>query len=336
MKSQYFTIHILNLIYQFLHHLGKQMPPIEVFVFCWYQKHWLPRAVIVDYSKLTDCMKKQIELLVATGPLIEVNYQVEKKERSTFYTRKGYTDVLKNKFIELNDELDIAISTWEHHSDSLHSYYYDDSDHNDDKPNESLCEWNWIHHAYEYYINDKNSNYRPLKLHQVLSSMTSLPAKNNNENENENVDVKTIFNSNFVVKHCVLVSDVPVIDQSENENNEIDFRPIRFFYKFMNSDQIDDELKKISIVVNYDHEIPDPVNLFISETNSSQEFDLNEEMENGITKIIKNFFGVTYVDLADSDYGFLKPTTMDHNFEKVLFLLHFGENKKSLGLFFVD
>jgi hypothetical protein len=44
------------------------------------------------------------------------------------------------------------------------------------KSTEDVKEKNeWMHHAYEYYMNDVNANFRPEKLHEVLSKMTCLP-----------------------------------------------------------------------------------------------------------------------------------------------------------------
>ncbi len=314
---------------------------IKIFIFCWHQKNWLPRAVIVDWQKLTEQMKDEIQLLLKTvGPLVQKNYHIEKdeKSRSTSYSLVNYTNVFENKIIESNESLDSVIGTWEHHSDNLHSYYF-----NSDP---EFGQWQWIEHAYEYYINDENSNYTPLQLYKVLTSMTKLPIKQKMEQEDNNKNnVRTIFNSEFVVKHCILVSDVPVI---ENEN--IDMRPMRFFFKFLKHNQIDEKISEISIKITCDHQIPGTlVDLITNKIQDSyiQDSDIQDSdtqssftqsiYSENIVEIIKKNLKVSDVSLANSDYGFLTPIDMGQykKFNNAVFQLNFSESSLSLCIFFM-
>jgi hypothetical protein len=314
--------------------------PIEAFVFCWYQEHWLPRAVIVDYHKLDDWMRDKIQLLLkTTGPLIQKNYHIEKNDnrRSISYSLVNYTNVQENKIIDPSDELDEIINTWEHHSDNLHSYYFDDDDDHE----------KWIDHTYEYYINDENSNYAPHKLHEVLASMTKLPLKkipmrkryDTEENDTEKNDAKendteeksddkdsqrTIFNSEFVVKHCILVSDIPMI-----KDQQVNMKPIRFFFRFSEHDQIEwslfqkNDCKIIKVLNN--HQIPD------TEKISDKEL-LNDFIE----EVIKKSLNVSDISLADKVYGFLTPIDINQfqEFNNACYQIKFKESEMNLFIVF--
>lgn len=301
----------------------------EVFVFCWYPDQWLPRAIIVDWSKMSASMKEQIDqMIIQCGSLIQKNYTIKKEGKLTSETLNGYTNISENKFIESNDDLDGLISAWEYHSDNLHSYFAF-GDH-------EAPENEWMNHASEYYINDQYSNYEPMKLHQILSAMTELPQQKQTNDNNE----KTIFNSKFTVKHCILISDVPVLDDEnkDDDNSGIKMHPVRFFYKFLDSDQIDDAVTSTSTVLNYDDQLSESVNdILIKKLEPAQELVLTATMEEGIIQMIKTSLGVSDVVLAESTYGFLKPLNLSQydSFVNASFVLKFNGKLNSLYLFFM-
>lgn len=163
----------------------------DVFIFCWYPNGWMPRAIIADISKLNDKAKGQMERIL--------NIKDDVLER----TSKGIKGS-NNNIIVNDEETLIAVNTWQNLSDNVHTFTNmskDDLNH-------------WIHFAHEYYINDANSNLSPADLHNAISLMSYHPKSS---------DLK------FNVKHCVLLSDVPI---SLFDNNPLGhIKQLRFFYK---------------------------------------------------------------------------------------------------------
>src|SRR4051794_40609354 len=96
--------------------------PIEVFIFCWYPDEWLPRAVIVDYSKFDDKTKDDIKYLAESGSLIESVYDIERYKGGASYTLKGYKSNNKMYPIEENERLNYIISTWTDRADKLYTH----------------------------------------------------------------------------------------------------------------------------------------------------------------------------------------------------------------------
>lgn len=177
----------------------------EVFIFCWYPDGWLPRAVIADISKFdTEALAQMNTILSMNTNVVEKIWTtVVKGEGGEAYTTshlegyKGNDDVIHD-----DKELIRAINTWEQISDKHHHFVYETEDIN-----------HWIHHSYEYYIQDENSNLSPIDLHKKLLTLTCHP---------NNPDWK------FKVKHCVISSDVPV--------SKPDYMtPLRFFYSSKNT-----------------------------------------------------------------------------------------------------
>lgn len=174
----------------------------EVFIFIWYPDGWLPRAVIIDHSKLDDESRRQVEILIKNGPILYATWKkVDNEENSNI--RDGF---INNKGDKIDNDLSIIVNTWQHYADNLHiSAYYEK-----DKPD------HWIHHAYEYYINDANSNLSPPQLYKKLSQMTS------HKYMTDSNTLDGIYE--FKVWNSVLVSDIS-IDVKKKIN------PLRFFYK---------------------------------------------------------------------------------------------------------
>lgn len=168
----------------------------EVFIFCWYPDEWLPRAIIADISKLDDMTRKQMEKILQVGDgIIETVWQRDDNESTLIGFRNFETKIL------VDDEETIGLfSTWQLLADHHHMYVcrmQDDPNH-------------WIHFSSDYYINDNKSDLSPLNLHAKLSSLTYHPKNPDNK---------------FKVKHCVLVSDIPVLITREDI-----IKPLRFFY----------------------------------------------------------------------------------------------------------
>lgn len=170
----------------------------EVFIFCHYLDGWLPRAVIADISKFGNHDLAQMEEIINLGQIIErVMEWKQTGPHSKSGTQIGFRD-LNSQIITSNEEIGLAVNTWQYYADGLHKVFF--SDH-------AIPKDHWILSSSDYYINDENSNLSPIDLHKKLSSLTFNP---------EAPDHK------FVVKHCVLVSDIPLIKQ---EN----IRSLRFF-----------------------------------------------------------------------------------------------------------
>jgi hypothetical protein len=172
-----------------------------------------------------------------------------------------------------------------------------------------------MHHAYEYYMNDVNANFKPDKLHEILSKMTRLPLSGDEITQGTE---STIFNSNFTVKYCVLVSDVPIKYSHDSKMNDhktegtngasshrahssgIAMRSMRFFLNVMKYSDVEENRKNDS-------------NLISLKTESSN-FKLTHELEN---EVIKSMIEVAFdldansVQLAVKGYGFLKPKNIE-------------------------
>jgi len=317
--------------------------PIEVFVFCWYPDGWLPRAVIVDYSKFDEQLKSDVQFLVQHGTLLEKMVDVKKySERAYSHTLTGYrSNNIVYKMDESNERLRDIISTWTHYSDSLHMEMFDEEN--------NIDENDWMNNAYEYFMNDGNGNLRPKKLHEVLSGMTSLPlsrhqveplveplvepsADQSNRQSNEKVcDEKvTIFNSKISVKYCVLVSEISICDdekksQDKNkkesfDNDWFDMKPLRFFFSSSKLQDVSEDIKECSKLIvlkgtttddsiTPDRGLPsvDPPDRGLPSVDPQAK----------IKKIIKEAFDIDSIQLSDKDYGFLTPKNQDQYNELV-------------------
>jgi len=189
---------------------------IEVFIFCWCPDGWLPRAIIVDYSKLDAQLKDDIKFLVKHGSLIEKINDIIPHEKTFKYLSKGYKINDKIFSIEDNKRLSTIITNWAICTDSAHKdlLFADDSFQNKNRVEQKNPKNEWIYHSYEFHINE---NMEPNKLREVLSKMAKLPSSSKPyyQMDQKKETESTIFNSVFKVKHCVLISDVPI-----NENKK--------------------------------------------------------------------------------------------------------------------
>lgn len=158
----------------------------DVFIFCHYMDNWLPRAVIADISKFGETERSEMELLLKLGNIVETVEEckvINKNCRS--YNLIGFRAYDSDVIIS-GEEITTIVHTWQYYADGLHKIYF---------PGEEIPKDNWIFTSSDYYINDENSNLSPFDLYDKLKSLTYNP----NYPEDK-----------FVVKHCVLVSDVPL------------------------------------------------------------------------------------------------------------------------------
>ena len=195
----------------------------EAFVFCWYPNGWTPRAIIVDFSKLDDLAKDQINKMLSVGNIVErvtenIDCTYDDKGRLTNYSSKflGYRSSTNDTIID-DKEIDTCFSTWSAFSDGF-------------RMRRNLPDW--MQFSSGYFINDKNSNLSPIKLYEKLLLLTCNP---------KNSDFK------FTVKHCVLLSDIPsTVDDK--------IRPLRFFIKLKDDSLTsDDVINKLMEVFDADN-----------------------------------------------------------------------------------
>lgn len=176
----------------------------EVFIFCSYLDEWNPRAVIAEISKFDDFTRTQMDKMVSVGNIIENVHEtidkiyneegdlIESTHRSLGY-RALNSDTIIN-----DEDIDLCFRTWESHADGLHRHF---------SSKRGIPEW--MKYASEYYINDVNGNLSPIKLHETLSTLTCNPQYPEHK---------------FIVKHCVLLSEIPL-----NKTEEDHIKPLRFF-----------------------------------------------------------------------------------------------------------
>lgn len=121
----------------------------DVFIFCWHPDGWMPRAIIADISKLNDKARRQMECIF--------NIKDDILKRTPEGIKRSNNNIIVN-----DEETLVAVNTWQNLSDNVDTFTNmskDDLNH-------------WIHFAYEYYINDANSNLSPADLHNALSLMS--------------------------------------------------------------------------------------------------------------------------------------------------------------------
>lgn len=181
----------------------------DVFIFCWYPKHWLPRSIIIDISKLDECALKQLNTIMNVGEVFEYTWKQIDKNSYTHSGIKTQDGKIYNR--DDYDELLSYIESWSNMTDNFNYFStYDDEDEN----NKDL----WFKYAHEYYINDINSNLSPIELHKKLKSMTNIPPNSKTQN---------IVDYKFNVKHCALISEIPIQSKS---NEEKYIKSLRFYF----------------------------------------------------------------------------------------------------------
>lgn len=163
----------------------------KYFVFCWYPKNWLPRAIFIPLEYVDERLESEIKQLVSFGPIIT---EITKKEGDG-YTRIGhYTN--NGKLANYTEELTILLSTWERRADNGFECFCD---------NECNCP-SYMKLSFGYYINDANRNLSPYELYNKLSLMTSFEDKHS-----------------FAVENCVMMTE-----HSDLTNPKP--KPLRVFY----------------------------------------------------------------------------------------------------------
>lgn len=202
----------------------------EVFIFCWYPDGWTPRAVIADISKFDDFMKNSMEKILPVGEIVEnVREKYDCKynqegELTGFCSRSLGYRALNSDVIVDNAEIVKCFSTWEFYTDTLYR---------DLSRKKVIPEW--IKFSSEYYINDANINLSPIKLHEKLKSLTCNPTNPKHK---------------FIVKHCVLLSDIPL-----NVDEEVDVKPLRFFIKIKDNLELSSIKEKIEKALDVENVI---------------------------------------------------------------------------------
>lgn len=185
----------------------------EAFVFCWYPDGWTPRAVIADISKLDDFTKDQMSKMLSVGNIVESVTEKFDCRYDDQGNLKGFSSKVLGYRSSTNDtvvddkEINACFSTWLSLSDGFRI-----------KKNSP----EWMQFASEYYINDKNYNLSPIKLHAKLLSLTCNPQSPEHK---------------FTVKHCVLLSDIPLTDDDD------EVKPLRFFIKLKDDNLTSSDVK---------------------------------------------------------------------------------------------
>jgi hypothetical protein len=212
----------------------------EVFLFCWYPDGWLPRAIIVDISKLDDEALNQMNTILAAGDLFENIWKKTVVNASSISLQrtgiKTYRETVMNdgsSFINCQSVTDnhllmLYLDTWKNFTDN-YNYFYSNAkdDISSTAKNDNISHSYWINNAHEYYINDENSNLSPVDLHKKLKLMKSLPTNYKQLKDND-IDIDTY---KFNVKHCVMMSDIPIwVDATVDLS--IYIKPLRFYYKY--------------------------------------------------------------------------------------------------------
>lgn len=242
----------------------------EYFVYCWYPNDWTPRAIFVDVSKLDDKTKNSLDTITNFGHVIFSKsvreHDREKDEYEEHDMRSWSVNVIElyakdtNKSIfkdtEEFEQMLKLLNQWDFESDNLHhsvprqrEVYLTIDENNEfirhekiltDEEFQKLVDTNWRYHAFEYYINDSNSNLVPSKLREALLQMTS---RRDSEDES------------FKVVECIIHAELDLDDKRNKKilndcngesKTDYDIKPLRFFV-VSNQNDIDIPLLEESI-----------------------------------------------------------------------------------------
>lgn len=182
-----------------------QREVIEVFVFCLYPNKRAPQAVFIDISKIdkNSDIEEEIKEMTKYGTIYESIWKMD-----------GNSGILTGHMV---NNIKIDNDNNQHLSKILFSW----SDYAEDPYMRGEVYDNML--IFDYYINDMNSCLSPKKLHEKLLRMTE-PPENWYEQHKENESCELKQNKiKFIVKQCVLVSDISINKKDDDYMNSLRF-----------------------------------------------------------------------------------------------------------------